>query len=91
MFLIFRVIVGFIFLLITATPSTRQYTSNDQSEEIDVDNIPARKFTFRELEAATSNFSQVNVLGEGGFGKVYRGLLPSINQVFTRLLNRCIE
>ncbi|XP_058101776.1 probable leucine-rich repeat receptor-like protein kinase At5g49770 isoform X2 [Magnolia sinica] len=34
-----------------------------------------RQVTFEELEHATSNFNQSNVIGEGGFGLVYKGLL----------------
>lgn len=37
----------------------------------------ARSFTFRELAAATRNFKESNLVGEGGFGKVYRGLLQT--------------
>ena len=39
--------------------------------------VSARSFTFRELAAATNSFSQANLLGEGGFGRVYRGLVGS--------------
>ena len=37
----------------------------------------ARSFTFRELAAATRNFRDVNLIGEGGFGMVYKGRLES--------------
>ncbi|XP_047084961.1 probable serine/threonine-protein kinase PBL25 [Lolium rigidum] len=39
--------------------------------------VSARSFTFRELAAVTNSFSQANLLGEGGFGRVYRGLIGS--------------
>ncbi|XP_076932552.1 protein NSP-INTERACTING KINASE 3-like [Bidens hawaiensis] len=34
-----------------------------------------RRFTFKELRAATDNFNAKNILGTGGFGIVYKGLL----------------
>ncbi|KAJ0449503.1 putative protein kinase RLK-Pelle-LRR-II family [Helianthus annuus] len=34
-----------------------------------------RRFTFKELRAATDNFHVKNILGKGGFGIVYKGLL----------------
>ncbi|CAL0332218.1 unnamed protein product [Lupinus luteus] len=37
---------------------------------------PPRCFTFSELQLATSGFSHANFLAEGGFGSVYRGVLP---------------
>ncbi|OIW05779.1 hypothetical protein TanjilG_23565 [Lupinus angustifolius] len=41
----------------------------------------AQTFSFDELAAATGNFRSDCFLGEGGFGKVYRGQLEKINQV----------
>lgn len=37
----------------------------------------ACSFTFKELAAATQNFREANVIGEGGFGNVYKGRLDS--------------
>ena len=34
-------------------------------------------FGFRELAEATRGFKEVNLLGEGGFGRVYKGLLAT--------------
>lgn len=34
-------------------------------------------FTLRDLEVATNSFSQENVIGEGGYGVVYRGELTN--------------
>ena len=35
----------------------------------------ARSFTLKELTAATQNFKDANMIGEGGFGNVYKGRL----------------
>ncbi|XP_008233392.1 PREDICTED: serine/threonine-protein kinase CDL1-like [Prunus mume] len=45
------------------------------------DHIAAHTFTFRELAAATKNFRADCILGEGGFGQVYKGRLESTNKV----------
>ncbi|GAB4855811.1 hypothetical protein Ancab_024456 [Ancistrocladus abbreviatus] len=41
----------------------------------------AQTFTFRELAMATKNFRQECLLGEGGFGRVFKGKLQSSGQV----------
>ncbi|WOK93744.1 serine/threonine-protein kinase CDL1-like isoform X2 [Canna indica] len=51
--------------------------------------IAAQIFTFRELAAATKNFRTDFLLGEGGFGRVYKGKLESCNQIVAiKQLNR---
>ncbi|KAL6294200.1 hypothetical protein ACE6H2_002342 [Prunus campanulata] len=43
--------------------------------------IAAQIFTFRELVTATKNFRPESFIGEGGFGRVYKGRLESSGQV----------
>ncbi|PQQ15250.1 putative L-type lectin-domain containing receptor kinase S.5 [Prunus yedoensis var. nudiflora] len=38
-----------------------------------------REFEFKELKRATNNFDEKHKLGQGGFGVVYRGVLPKEN------------
>ncbi|KAL3717770.1 hypothetical protein ACJRO7_009237 [Eucalyptus globulus] len=44
-------------------------------------NVAAQTFTFRELATATKNFRQECLIGEGGFGRVYKGMLDKTGQV----------
>ncbi|XP_042495400.1 probable serine/threonine-protein kinase PBL26 isoform X2 [Macadamia integrifolia] len=41
----------------------------------------AQTFTFRELASATKNFRQECLVGEGGFGRVYKGKLENTGQI----------
>ncbi|KAG8385718.1 hypothetical protein BUALT_Bualt03G0074300 [Buddleja alternifolia] len=41
---------------------------------------PSDVFTFRELATVTENFSPELLVGEGGFGRVYKGFLKKTNQ-----------
>jgi hypothetical protein len=49
--------------------------------------IPTQAFTFRELAAATTNFRNEGFIGEGGFGRVYKGRLVGTGQVTLVFLN----
>lgn len=48
--------------------------------------IAAQTFTFRELAVATKNFQPESFIGEGGFGRVYKGRLESTGQVNTSIV-----
>ncbi|XP_039017222.1 G-type lectin S-receptor-like serine/threonine-protein kinase SD2-5 [Hibiscus syriacus] len=58
-----------------------------QDEEDDLDNVlgtPVR-FSYEDLQNVTKNFS--NKLGEGGFGSVFHGVLPSASEVAVKNLS----
>ncbi|KAJ4965683.1 hypothetical protein NE237_017532 [Protea cynaroides] len=48
----------------------------------------ARSFTFRELATVTQNFKPANLIGEGGFGRVYKGRLDTDQVVAVKQLDQ---
>ncbi|KAI8024797.1 BRASSINOSTEROID INSENSITIVE 1-associated receptor kinase 1 [Camellia lanceoleosa] len=45
-----------------------------------------KRFSLRELQVATDSFSNINILGRGGFGKVYKGRLADGSLVAVKRL-----
>ncbi|XP_062024761.1 G-type lectin S-receptor-like serine/threonine-protein kinase B120 isoform X2 [Rosa rugosa] len=45
-------------------------------------------FSLRSILVATNNFSEANKLGEGGFGPVYKGILPENQEVAIKRLSK---
>ncbi|KAL0674814.1 hypothetical protein Bca4012_002795 [Brassica carinata] len=54
--------------------------AKDSNVEDEVSGKKAMTFAFEELSVSTGNFRSDCLLGEGGFGKVYKGLIERINQ-----------
>ncbi|KAL1808084.1 hypothetical protein ACET3Z_025074 [Daucus carota] len=52
---------------------SRRRTSSKSSVKID----GVRSFTFEEMSMATNNFTDSTLVGQGGYGNVYRGMLSS--------------
>lgn len=64
----------------SAISGTSQFSASSGGDEVYLhgqilQHPNLRIFTFAELKAATRNFRSDTMLGEGGFGKVYKGWL----------------
>ncbi|KAL3517758.1 hypothetical protein ACH5RR_020347 [Cinchona calisaya] len=53
--------------------------------------LSVKTFSLAELERATEKFSSKRILGEGGFGRVYQGLMEDGTDVAVKLLTRDIQ
>ncbi|XP_022876530.1 G-type lectin S-receptor-like serine/threonine-protein kinase SD1-1 [Olea europaea var. sylvestris] len=74
-------ILGFlIFRLIKKRESKRAF-------DIDVKDIELPMFDLSTVTNATENFSLTNMLGEGGFGIVYKGKLPTGQEIAVKRLS----
>ncbi|XP_042478025.1 probable serine/threonine-protein kinase PBL26 [Macadamia integrifolia] len=64
-------------------PKTQAETANKKEapNKVANGNIASQTFTFRELATATKNFRQECLVGEGGFGRVYKGKLENTGQI----------
>ncbi|MCE3214623.1 putative LRR receptor-like serine/threonine-protein kinase rkf3 [Datura stramonium] len=47
------------------------------------------RFTFEEIKVATKNFSRANIVGTGGYGNVYKGVLPGGIEVALKRFKNC--
>ena len=77
MFVLLNLVDG---LIVT---SSHLYTAE---EDPDVHLGQLKRFSLRELQVATDSFSNKNILGRGGFGKVYKGRLADGSLVAVKRL-----
>ncbi|XP_031277415.1 cysteine-rich receptor-like protein kinase 10 [Pistacia vera] len=59
----------------------------DNAGNDDITTVESLQFDFGTIEAATKNFSTDNKLGEGGFGEVYKGILPNGEAIAVKRLS----
>ncbi|KAL8093228.1 hypothetical protein AgCh_035209 [Apium graveolens] len=98
-FLIYGVLTsalfGVIFLLVVCRKRKRQKqenltlsSGNVALNKIESEDMELPLFEFERIANATSNFSNVNKLGQGGYGPVYKGILDNGREIAVKRLSR---
>ncbi|TKY71218.1 Cysteine-rich receptor protein kinase 10 [Spatholobus suberectus] len=81
-------IVGICFLSRRARKKRDSVIKEGKTPYDDITTLESLQFDFGTIEAATSKFSAGNKLGEGGFGEVYKGILPTGQQIAVKRLSK---
>ncbi|KAL6135832.1 hypothetical protein ACLB2K_068057 [Fragaria x ananassa] len=80
-------IVFFGYFLMKKTLGKRRTSKNLSAAGVEND-TELQLFSLRSILVATNNFSEGNKLGEGGFGPVYKGILPENQEVAIKRLSK---
>ncbi|XP_059072472.1 probable LRR receptor-like serine/threonine-protein kinase At1g53430 isoform X1 [Cryptomeria japonica] len=71
----FTVCLSFFFIIRRNRTKSRSSKANDDRDFINTDTI-SNTFSLEMIKNATSDFNPKNKIGEGGFGTVFKGILP---------------
>ncbi|KAJ3670359.1 hypothetical protein LUZ60_010683 [Juncus effusus] len=66
----------------------RKRLMSDELSSDHIESVDSLLIDFSTLKAATINFSESNKLGEGGFGAVYKGVLPNGEEIAVKRLSK---
>ncbi|KAL5678209.1 hypothetical protein ACJX0J_014340, partial [Zea mays] len=66
----------------------RDQTSSYSVNQSEIESIDSLLLDISMLRAATDNFAESNRLGEGGFGTVYKGVLPDNQEIAVKRLSQ---
>ncbi|KAE8713583.1 putative cysteine-rich receptor-like protein kinase 33 [Hibiscus syriacus] len=81
--LIFVAIVAFICILLRKRKKAKQEMNNTKDG---LESLESLQFQLKSVTKATNNFSQDNMLGQGGFGAVYKGRLDDGQEIAVKRL-----
>ncbi|KAK1557988.1 hypothetical protein Q3G72_035440 [Acer saccharum] len=81
-------VLGYCFLAWRARGRKKFNAIPEEIDANDITTVESLQFDFGTIQAATNNFSTNNKLGEGGFGEVYKGILPNGQEIAVKRLSR---
>lgn len=76
------------YCLLVRRSRKKQSTAGPEDAGTEITTVESLQFDLGTIEAATNKFSEVNKLGEGGFGEVYKGTLPNGQEIAVKRLSR---
>lgn len=69
--------------------ASKKYEAVTEAKDIsDISTAESLQYNFNTIRAATDNFSPDNIIGEGGFGEVYKGKFPTGQDVAVKRLSK---
>ncbi|XP_047062906.1 cysteine-rich receptor-like protein kinase 6 [Lolium rigidum] len=71
-----------------ALAQAKQPYPNYSTEAADIDSVDSMLIDISTLRAATGDFAEINKLGEGAFGSVYKGTLPNGEEIAVKRLSK---
>ncbi|XP_020575406.1 probable leucine-rich repeat receptor-like serine/threonine-protein kinase At3g14840 [Phalaenopsis equestris] len=77
----------FVIFLLAFVAWKKGYFRWKNAKGSDLRGLESITFSLRQIQAATSNFSSSNKIGEGGFGSVYKGELPDKTVIAVKQLS----
>ncbi|XP_062087501.1 cysteine-rich receptor-like protein kinase 10 isoform X2 [Humulus lupulus] len=80
-------VVGCSVLRVRARKKYNTLMTQDNVKDLTKD-VDSLQFSFESIETATSNFSDYNMLGKGGFGDVYKGVLLNGQEIAVKRLSK---
>lgn len=75
-------------IIVRQSSSVSEENSHMSLSAIALHSTPTQTYSLSQLKRATKNFSSANLLGEGGFSKVYKGELEDTSMVAVKLLKQ---
>uniref|UniRef100_A0ACD5UZ20 Uncharacterized protein n=1 Tax=Avena sativa TaxID=4498 RepID=A0ACD5UZ20_AVESA len=72
----------------TPAQAKQPYHTGYSTGASDIDSVDSMLIDILTLRAATSDFAEINKLGEGGFGAVYKGSLPNGEEIAVKRLSK---
>lgn len=79
-------VLGFVFSVLLVKRNRRRRREREEMEDWELEYWPHR-ITYQEIEAATKGFSEGNVIGVGGNGKVYKGVIAGGAEVAVKRIS----